>query len=304
MTGHRKNTYHIPLLNQKRRQSRQKGERTFLALARQASVLAAMLVSAALMLGVILLAFYYAALTRDLPAVALVPVLLDPENGVFLEPTRLYDRSGAEIYTLENTGVSRAYLKLDPAQNEHFSPQLVQAVVALVEPGFWSGPGFSLRRPLQPEPQTIAEHLAADLLLADAPATPHTALQMRLLGAQLVAEYGRAQVLEWYLNSAYFGHLAFGAEQAASLYFESSAGGLNLAQSALLVALLSTPSLNPLDAPQAALERMQETLDQLQASGFFAENSIAEARSCAMPKSSTLTTPSVVTKRFDGLMSR
>ena len=46
---------------------------------------------------------------------------------------------------------------------------------------------------------------------------------MRLLAGQLVSRYGRAQVLEWYLNSAYFGRLAYGAESAARLYLGKSA---------------------------------------------------------------------------------
>ncbi|MFN2144710.1 MAG: penicillin-binding protein, partial [Anaerolineales bacterium] len=170
------------------------------------------------------------------------------------------------------------YLSVDPAQAAHFSPHLIQVVVALLEPDFWSSPGFSPGHFTQEDPVTIAEHLAHDLLLNAEPEETRKAIRMRLLAAQLVSQYGRAQVLEWFLNSAYFGHLAYGADQAAVLYFDKDADQLNLAEAALLGSLLSTPSLNPMDAPQAAVERANETLDRLEVSGYFSATDIAEAR--------------------------
>ena len=73
--------------------------------------------------------------------------------------------------------------------------------------------------------------------------------------------YGRDQVLEWVLNSAYFGRLAYGADAAAQTYLGKPASHLDLAEAALLIALIQTPALNPLDAPDAAREREIATLD-------------------------------------------
>jgi hypothetical protein len=39
----------------------------------------------------------YANLISDLPSVAQLPVLLEPERGILMQPTRLYDRSGENL---------------------------------------------------------------------------------------------------------------------------------------------------------------------------------------------------------------
>jgi membrane peptidoglycan carboxypeptidase len=77
------------------------------------------------------------------------------------------------------------------------------------------------------------------------------------------------QVLEWYLNSAYYGHLAFGADSAARLYLEKPAININLAEAALLMAAGQAPGLNPLDAPDAAIDRQRAILEVLLARGVI-----------------------------------
>ena len=147
-------------------------------------------------------------------------------------------------------------------------------MVALREPGFWSGPGFSWRHLTDPQPQTITEQLVSDLLLPSETPNTRRALRMRLLSAQLVARYGRAQVLEWYLNSASFGHLAYGVDQAARLYLDQSASQLDFGQAAVLLAALQTPALNPLDAPTAAQEQRQIVLETLHSRGIMTEDEV------------------------------
>jgi membrane carboxypeptidase/penicillin-binding protein len=105
-----------------------------------------------------------------------------------------------------------------------------------------------------PEPQTITERLVDELLLDSEPDSQIPPPPHALAGSQVVAQYGRTRVLEWYLNSAWFGHYAYGVESAAQLYLEKSASDLTLAESALLTPLLESPALNPLDAPDAAIK--------------------------------------------------
>lgn len=225
-----------------------------------------------LIAGVLVLAWFYAGLTHDLPSLAQIPLLLNPNDGAMLQPTILYDRSGEhELLTLENPGVSRRYLRLDPHHPEHLSPLLVTTTVALSDPNFWTHPGFAWWDPTNPEPLTLAEKLADDLLLENEPTGLRRALRMRLLAAQLVADYGRSQVLEWYLNSAYYGRLAYGAESAAQLYLGKSAADLNLSEAVLLATTAAAPALNPFDAPAAALERQQEGLSHLLVQGAITE---------------------------------
>lgn len=214
----------------------------------------------------------YVDLTAALPPVQRIAVLLDPRNGPLLQPTRLYDRSGTVLLmSLENPGYQRRYLSIDPNQDDYISPEMLRVSTALLEPGFWQSPGFSWRDPTALAPQTVAERLALDLLLWQEPPTLRRALRMRLLAAQLVHTYGRAQVLEWYLNSAYFGHLAYGVESAARLYLGQPASRVTLSGAALLMAVHQAPALNPLDAPDAARAGQEAALDRLLQAGVIAE---------------------------------
>lgn len=206
----------------------------------------------------------YASIARDLPSLDILPVLLNPVDGELLQPTTITDRTGqTTLFTLETPGIERRYLAVNPEKKDHFNPQLVRAVVSKLDPTFWENPGYSLENWQDPEPATIAERLVSELLLWDEPLSTTRAIRMRLLAAQVVTRYGRTQVLEWYLNSANFGHLAYGAESASQVYFEKSAQDLSLAEAAMLSVLIDAPALNPLDAPAAALDMQRQFLAKM-----------------------------------------
>jgi membrane peptidoglycan carboxypeptidase len=221
----------------------------------------------------------YANLTYDLPGTVTLEAMMNPQSGILLQPTRFYDRSGQILLlSLDNPGIPRRFLPLDPAQAEHLSPQLVQTAIALLEPGFWQSPGFSTSVSASSEPATIAERLVGDLLLSSEPQGLRKGIRTKLLAAQVVAQYGRAQVLEWYLNSASFGHQAYGVDAAARLYLDKPASGLDFAESAVILAALEAPALNPLDAPVAAREEQQDVLGRLLARGIFSSDDYARIK--------------------------
>ncbi len=226
------------------------------------------LLLATLILGATL---FYADLTRDLPSVEILPGLLNPPDGLLLEPTRVYDRTGQHILkTFAPSESPRRYIPLDSGNPQHLPDSLLRATVALADPTFWEHPGFAwsgLDNPrLHP---TLTQQLVSDLLLWNEPPSFKRAIRERLLAAQITYDYGRSQVIEWYLNSANFGNFAYGVDAAAQLYFGKSAPELTPAESAILAAVSQAPSLNPLDAPQAALQRGRETVHIMQALGFL-----------------------------------
>ncbi|HET9649474.1 MAG TPA: transglycosylase domain-containing protein, partial [Microlunatus sp.] len=72
------------------------------------------------------------------------------------------------------------------------------------------------------------------------------------------------QILERYLNIAYYGEGAYGVEAAARHYFSTSASKLTLAQSALLAGLVQNPDANnPVRNPGAALDRRDVVLNRM-----------------------------------------
>jgi membrane peptidoglycan carboxypeptidase len=207
-----------------------------------------------LIAGSILTAAYaWAALTRDLPSIAAIPILLDPRNGALLQPTRLYDRTGAHtIAVLAPSDAPRRYIPL-----ESFPQDLIHATIST---------------------QTdLAGQLASSLLLWNEAPSPQRDLRQRLLAAQLNSAYGQDRILEWTLNSADYGRFAYGADAAAQLYFGLPVEQLNSAQSALLAAVSRSPAINPFDAPQDALANQRQILDEMQAKGFLTAEQYGQA---------------------------
>lgn len=221
----------------------------------------------------------YNLLTAQLPSLETLPLLLEPPNGLLLHPTRLYDRTGDHVLlTLENpAATSRKYLSLDENAPEHLPKWLIQAVIAKLDPAFWSHAGFSVTGISSNQHTTLAQRLVDELLLWDEPPGIRRALRERLLAAQVTAHYGRDKILEWYLNSANFGHLAYGADAAAWVYFNKSARDLDLAESAVLAAILDAPALNPLDAPTVVLERQKRVLQAMVEQGMISPDQFEQA---------------------------
>lgn len=229
---------------------------------------------------IIVASFAYVDLTRDLPSTAILPIFLNPPDGLLLQPTRIYDRTGENLlFTFAPNDARRRYLPLSVSNPQHLPKSLSDAVIAKTDPYFWEHAGYTLTTitnyDLHP---TLAQRLAFDLLLFDEPPSFRRALRERILAAQITARYGRTQVLEWYLNSANFGHYAFGAESASQLYFGKPAAQLTVAEAAILAAVSDAPSLNPYDAPLTALERGRETITLMQIQGLLSADDALETR--------------------------
>lgn len=259
----------------------------------------ALTLSLALVITIFTGAYVFTQLTRDLPSLEQIPALLNPANGLFLQPTQIYDRSGEQVIaSLENPGITRRYLAIDPDQPEHFSTQLIRIMIASLQPNYWSSPGYSIKEWNNPLPVTIAEKLVDSLLLETEPQSLNRSIRMRLLAGQLVSQYGRVQVLEWYLNSAYFGHLAYGADSASQLYLGKSAQNLTLTESILLTSVHMAPALNPIDALSAALEYHEILAANLAKNGFISKSEYGEVVSTSLAFAQDSSNPTLVHPAF------
>ena len=221
-----------------------------------------LILSLILGLVIILGAFAYADVTRGLPSTEILPHLLNPPNGLLLQPTRVYDRSGTQLLTIFAPNDSpRRYIPISEQNAQYIPANLVNAIIAAADPQFEKHSGYSLEGltnfDLHP---TIAQKLIDNLVLYNEPPSLTRSIRERLLAAQITAQFGRTQVMEWYLNSADFGNYAYGIAAAAHLYFGKPAAELTLAECAILAVVSETPALNPLDAPQVAIQRGRELL--------------------------------------------
>ena len=68
-------------------------------------------------------------------------------------------------------------------------------------------------------------------------------------------------IMEWYLNTVYFGKLKYGVKSAAMYYFGKDLSELTTAESASLIAITNNPSLyNPYTRPQNNRKREENVL--------------------------------------------
>ncbi|MBK8619673.1 MAG: transglycosylase domain-containing protein [Anaerolineales bacterium] len=252
----------LPILRS-RRERRLAKQRNSSNRARGVLLGAGMIFSLVLAAVIIFGAFAYADVTRELPSVEILPRLLNPPNGLLLEPTRIYDRTGTQLlFTFSpEQNTTRRYIPVNKQNPQHIPSNLIEAVVAVADPQFWSHAGYAIQEYDNPEQHpTIAQKLVGQLILYNEEPSLRRAIRERILAAQITAQFGRTQIMEWYLNSAHFGNYAFGVEAASQLYFGKAAEQLTLAESAILAATSETPALNPLDAPQVALQRGREVI--------------------------------------------
>ncbi|MBI2333948.1 MAG: transglycosylase domain-containing protein, partial [Chloroflexi bacterium] len=151
---------------------------------------------------IILGAFAYADVTRDLPSTEILPRLLNPPDGLLLQPTRVYDRTGLQLLaTFAPSESPRRYIPISEQNAQHIPTEMVDALIAAADPSFKEHSGYSLEGlnnyELHP---TIAQKLVGTLMLYNEPPTMKRAIRERLLATQITSQFGRTQVMGWYLN--------------------------------------------------------------------------------------------------------
>ncbi len=237
-------------------------------------LLSAILISLAAVVLSLVGIWFYVDLSHRLPSVEVLPVLLEPPNGVLLQPTKMYDRDHVHLLlTLENPaaeGKQYLYVGADSqAGTRQLSKYLVGATIAELDPGFWDHPGFKLEGVTEGTHPTLAQILVSNLLLDGETPSIKRNIRERLLAAQVTAKYGREMVLEWYLNSARYGETLYGADAASRVYFGKSGSDLSLAEAAMLTAMAEKPSVNPLTGSQILKQQQEIIIQKMFARGFI-----------------------------------
>ncbi len=125
-------------------------------------------------------------------------------------------------------------------------------------------------------------------------ATQQTSLrkvkEMRM-ALDLEKEISKEQIMERYLNSAYFGHRAYGIYAASEIFFSKTPKDLTPVEAATLAGLVKSPSeYDPADSDQKeATGRRNYVLDRMSQLGYLSPDSAAAAKS--EPIRLKLTTP-------------
>jgi membrane peptidoglycan carboxypeptidase len=213
----------------------------------------------------------YSYVTRDLPA---------PENITQaeenFETTIIYDSSGQVVLyeVIDPHAGDRSWVAL-----EDISPYLICATVALEDKAFFVNPGFDLegigrafRDNLQGKRvqggSSITQQLIKNVIIEEerrivSEQGPELDDYVRkgqevVLAYDITRRYTKDQILEWYLNTNFYGNLAYGIEAAAQVYFGKRAAELNLAEAAMLAPIPQSPAFTPLSPDEATREEAKK----------------------------------------------
>ncbi len=233
----------------------------------------------------------YAYFAQDLPEPGQIEVV--EEN---FETTRIYDRTGQVLLweIIDPHGGDRVWVPL-----EQIPENLTCATVAIEDRTFWENPGFNaqgiaralyanLRGQQIQGGSGITQQLVKNVLIdpeerivsAEGPEFEDYARKIKelILSFEITRRYSKEQILEWYLNTNFYGNLAYGIEAAAQVYFGDSVDELTLSEAATLAAIPQYPLLNPFDEPAAARERQNLVLDQMVVYGCITEEEAEAAK--------------------------
>jgi membrane peptidoglycan carboxypeptidase len=242
-------------------------------------------------------------------AVQMIPV---PQDTIYLDPvigpTELYDRDGQILlFTVEDPlGDERTWVTLN-----QMPPYLIEATLLAEDSDFLTTTRFDAwatfsrlwdniiaDAPLPNDP-SLTGRLVRNTLL---PSSDYLTYQRSGLEIALVAEINRRftpqEILEWHLNTNYYGHDAYGIDGAARVYFGKRASELTLAEIALLAAIPTATQYNPIDNEQAAIGRQQDLLRQLAASGTISDVQLTDALNTNVNVSEDITQAPQVAPEF------
>src|SRR5581483_11556569 len=112
---------------------------------------------------------------------------------------------------------------------------------------------------------TLTQQLVKKVLLPERESESRTNIELKIqetiMAREISQKYSKQQILEWYLNTIYYGNLAYGIEAASEAYFGKHASDLTISEAATLAAITQYPALNPIDNPDEAFKRRDIAID-------------------------------------------
>jgi penicillin-binding protein 1A len=172
----------------------------------------------------------------------------------------------------------------------HISPWLTRATVAIEDRRFYDHGGIdaegimrALWRDLKAGSvveggSTITQQLVRTLYISNE-RTVERKVTEACLAVKLDDAWSKERILASYLNSVFYGNLAYGAEAASRTYFSKSARWLTLPQAALLAGLTQAPTTyDPLADPVRAVARRNQVLTAMLQERMITQGQYAWAR--------------------------
>ncbi|MGB1285475.1 MAG: transglycosylase domain-containing protein, partial [Aggregatilineales bacterium] len=199
----------------------------------------------------------------------------------------IYDRYGNELFEVFGEG------RRTTVPYERFPDFLINATIATEDNSFWENIGIDVPattvallnfiRPSNdgrpPGGSTITQQVVKNVLFdfeKRATVSAGRKAEEIILAMLLTQRKSKEEVLELYLNEIYYGNLAYGAQTAATTFFDKNVEDLTLGEAALLAGLPQAPAtldpLNPDPQVQAnVFARQRLVLDLMLDEGYITQ---------------------------------
>ena len=187
---------------------------------------------------------------------------------------------------------------------EEISPIMQQAVIAIEDQRFFNHAGIDFKGTLRASistgaggqvqgGSTITQQYVKQILLTAATtkeeqeAAVAVSINRKLREARyaigLENKLSKKEILEGYLNIAYFGAGSYGVEIASQRYYSKSASELTLSEAATLAGLVQNPSrFDPTRFPERAQNRRDEVLNAMVKAGYITQEQSNQAKSVSV----------------------
>lgn len=205
-----------------------------------------------------------------------LPSLTDLENIDPALVTRVYSEDGELIHELYK--FNRVYIPI-----EKIPDNTIQALLSTEDRRFYSHWGIDVKRipkvifidlttlSFRQGFSTITMQLARNLYFGFQK-TLNRKLREIITAIQIERTYSKPEILEMYLNQAYFGHGVYGIQAAAKKYFDKDVSDLTVEESATLIPLLNLPAYySPINHPDRALTRRNFVLRNMVVTGVLTQ---------------------------------
>ena len=197
--------------------------------------------------------------------------------------SRIYTEDGVQLAELHAGRVS------EPAPIWEIPEHLIRAVLAAEDGDYFAHEGIDFAAIISAlrdyvtgtsrrGGSTITQQIVKNNIVGD-----ELTIQRKILEAlyaiELEQRYTKRKILEFYLNSVYFGWSAYGVRAAAAEYFGKELADLTIAEAATLAVTIRNPSLyDPRRQPERAHERRDDVIDAMATAGFISFEMADEAK--------------------------
>lgn len=212
--------------------------------------------------------------------------LCDPEQFVLEFPAV---GSLSEVYTSDGVLLGKlSERNSQPVSLEEIPDTVINAILAAEDAEFYEHSGIDysaiMRAALEiyrggnlQGGSTITQQVVKQNFLS-AEQTLERKICEAVVAAALEERYTKDQILEFYLNSVFFGQNAYGIKAAADEYFDKELDEVTIAEAAAMVAPIRNPSLYDLrQRPETVTRARNNTISQMYINGFITEEEAAAA---------------------------